>query len=141
MQRAGRRGAVGGVGRGPCLIAEHHGDRVDDGIDLLDPREVGVDRPRGSRPRVSGSSPPARSRSGCTVRSLAATRRSWHPQLGVQKERGEVCVELVERVQRQHVGDVLVGTHDDQRTLLAVDAAQVEDVVGTGCPVGAKAFS
>ena len=32
------------------------------------------------------------------------------------------------RAQRQHIGDVLVRANHHQRTLLAVDAAQIEDV-------------
>ena len=32
------------------------------------------------------------------------------------------------RLQRQHVGHVLVGAHDDHHAVLAVDAAQREDI-------------
>ena len=39
-------------------------------------------------------------------------------------------------VQREHVGDVLVGAHDDDAARLAVHATQVEDV--SGARVGAE---
>ena len=48
----------------------------------------------------------------------------------VEHEPFEEGREFVVRVQRQHVRNVLVGTDDDHRALLAVDAAQVEDVRG-----------
>ena len=46
----------------------------------------------------------------------------------VEQESSEEGGEFVVRVQRQHVRNVLVRTNDDHRPLLAVDAAQVEDV-------------
>ena len=48
--------------------------------------------------------------------------------LTIEQESSEVRREFVVRVQREYVRNVLVGTDDDDRALIAVDATQVEDV-------------
>src|SRR6266478_2278866 len=56
--------------------------------------------------------------------------------LTIEQESSEVCREFVVRVQREYVRNVLVGADNDNRALLTVDAAQLEDV-GTVLEVGA----
>src|SRR5258708_3331672 len=56
--------------------------------------------------------------------------------LTIEQESSEVRREFVVRVQREYVRNVLVGADNDNRALLTVDAAQLEDV-GTVLEVGA----
>src|SRR5258708_12424433 len=62
---------------------------------------------------------------------------SYIPKLlTIEQESSEVCREFVVRVQREYVRNVLVGADNDNRALLTVDAAQLEDI-GTVLEVGA----
>src|SRR5258708_36614966 len=56
--------------------------------------------------------------------------------LTIEQESSEVRREFVVRVQREYVRNVLVGADNDNRALLTVDAAQLEDA-GTVLEVGA----
>src|SRR5207244_2900956 len=56
--------------------------------------------------------------------------------LTIEQESSEERCEFVVRVQREYVRNVLVGADNDNRALLTVDAAQLEDV-GTVLEVGA----
>ena len=56
--------------------------------------------------------------------------------LTIEQESSEERREFVVRVQREYVRNVLVGADNDNRALLTVDAAQLEDV-GTALEVGA----
>src|SRR5260370_7285906 len=56
--------------------------------------------------------------------------------LTIEQESSEVRREFVVRVQREYVRNVLVGADNDNRALLTVDAAQLEDI-GTVLEVGA----
>src|SRR5260370_40407470 len=56
--------------------------------------------------------------------------------LTIEQESAEVRREFVVRVKREYVRNVLVGADNDNRALLTVDAAQLEDV-GTVLEVGA----
>src|SRR5258705_13791137 len=56
--------------------------------------------------------------------------------LTIEQESSEVRREFVVRVQREYVRNVLVGADNDNRALLTVDAAQLEDV-GTVLEFGA----
>ena len=55
--------------------------------------------------------------------------------LGIRK-RGEEGRQFGVGVEWEHVGDVLVGPDHDERAVVAVDAAQVEDV---SAPVSGQA--
>src|SRR4029079_3671183 len=46
----------------------------------------------------------------------------------VELKRCEKSAELVVRVEREHVCDIMIGTYDDDRATLAIDAAHVENV-------------
>ena len=83
--------------------------------------------------RCSGHDP-GRQRAGWSRRAapfLPAVTRRFSRQASlvtVEQKPLEEGGELVVRIERQHVRDVLVRTNDDHRPRLAVDAAQIEDV-------------
>ena len=57
--------------------------------------------------------------------------------VAIEQEPSEESGELVVRIEREHVCDVLIGTNDDHRTVRAIDAAQIEDVAAVA-QVGRK---
>jgi hypothetical protein len=60
--------------------------------------------------------------------AASATRRFLHSLYLINQELSEEVREFVVRIERKNIGDVLVGTHDHQRSLRAVHSAQDEDV-------------
>jgi hypothetical protein len=61
---------------------------------------------------------------------LPATKsRAIQMSQRLSHECSEESAKLVMSVQWQNVGNMLIGSHDDECSLLAVDAAQVEDIV------------
>src|SRR5215212_4034493 len=60
---------------------------------------------------------------------LMATPLGHAERSAIEHESPEEGGEFVVRVEREHVCNMLVRTNDDNRTVLPVDAAQVEDVL------------
>ena len=87
---------------------------------------------------------------GRTPASLPSSGASAPPPSPASREKeltnnfvehaGKIRGKLLITIERQHVRDVLVRSHDDQRALLAIDAAHVEDV-GAALQVGQNIFS